>query len=211
MAKKTPPSSSPPAKAPTTPVDKGTKRKAAPAKAAPATPKASAPRKPRATAKAPPAKTAFQAWAAGGQASMDELVDHCVEGGHLAGFCKVRGFSYATVLRWIRADAERVKLYASAREDRGDVLAEEIQAISDEIEVEAQYQGENVTLGISASAVARNRLRVDARKWLAAKMKPRVYGDKLEHTGSVELTFEQRLLALNAAPVPEHAELPRDG
>ena len=31
-----------------------------------------------------------------------------------------------------------------------------------------------------ATAVARNRLRVDARKWLASKMAPKKYGDKLQ-------------------------------
>ena len=29
----------------------------------------------------------------------------------------------------------------------------------------------------------RSRLRVDTRKWLLAKVLPKVYGDKLQHTG----------------------------
>mgnify|MGYP000426269079 FL=1 len=37
-----------------------------------------------------------------------------------------------------------------------------------------------------STAVQRNRLRVDARKWLLSKMVPKKYGDKLvqEHTGA---------------------------
>lgn len=34
-----------------------------------------------------------------------------------------------------------------------------------------------------------SRLRVDARKWIASKLKPKKYGDKteVEHTGKVSL------------------------
>jgi hypothetical protein len=34
--------------------------------------------------------------------------------------------------------------------------------------------------------IARSRLRVDARKWVAAKLKPKKYADKItnEHTGA---------------------------
>jgi hypothetical protein len=31
-----------------------------------------------------------------------------------------------------------------------------------------------------STAVARNRLRVDARKWVAAKLLPKKYGDKVQ-------------------------------
>ena len=31
--------------------------------------------------------------------------------------------------------------------------------------------------------VSRSRLRVDTRKWVLSKMLPKVYGDKLQHTG----------------------------
>lgn len=29
----------------------------------------------------------------------------------------------------------------------------------------------------------RDRLRIDTRKWLASKLKPKKYGDKIEHSG----------------------------
>ena len=34
-----------------------------------------------------------------------------------------------------------------------------------------------------AVAVARNKLRIDTRKWILSKMLPREYGDKLELSG----------------------------
>jgi hypothetical protein len=47
-------------------------------------------------------------------------------------------------------------------------LADEIIAIADEPVLFAEQ-------------VARNRLRVDARKWMAGKLRPKRYGDKIEH------------------------------
>lgn len=104
----------------------------------------------------------------------------------MAGFCKERGLAYQTLSDWIYKDSDRAGMYARSREERADALADEIVSISDEQEVKANYNGEEVTLALDATAVARNRLRVDARKWAAAKLKPRVYGDKVtqEHTGA---------------------------
>lgn len=92
------------------------------------------------------------------------------------------------MLRWIRATPERASAYDRAREDRADVLADEMVAISDETSVITTIDEETgvVELKLDATAVARNRLRLDARKWVAAKLKPRSYGDKVtqEHVGA---------------------------
>ena len=104
----------------------------------------------------------------------------------MLGFCKLFDLAYTTMQEWIYEDPTRTARYVRAREERADVLADEIVSISDEKEVSANYNGENVTLALDATAVARNRLRVDARKWAASKLKPRVYGDKVvqEHIGA---------------------------
>lgn len=117
--------------------------------------------------------------------AIDDLCGYIATGGHLAGFCRERGLLYTSVSDWIYNNPERSVMYARAREERAEVLADEIVAISDEAEVEARYNGDDVKLALDATAVARNRLRVDARKWAASKLKPRVYGDKVtqEHTG----------------------------
>lgn len=108
----------------------------------------------------------------------------------MAGFCQERGLAYQTLSDWIYKDSTRSGMYARSREERADALADEIVAIADEKEVKANYNGEEVTLALDATAVARNRLRVDARKWAAAKLKPRVYGERVEtvHSGSMEIT-----------------------
>jgi hypothetical protein len=118
--------------------------------------------------------------------SIEDLCGYVAQGGHLAGFCRERGLLYTSVSDWIYGNPDRSVMYARAREERAEVLADEIVSISDEATVETTYEGEEVRLVLDATAVARNRLRVDARKWAASKLKPRKYGDKVtqEITGA---------------------------
>ncbi len=127
----------------------------------------------------------FRAWAdqPNGEA-MSELCQWVVEGGHLAGFCKSKGFAYVTVLDWIhvdKSDGGRSEMYAHAREDRADVLADEIIAIADD-GLNDTYQDEEGNVRTNQDVIARSKLRVDARKWAASKLKPRSYGDKMAVT-----------------------------
>lgn len=88
------------------------------------------------------------------------------------------GVSWATFVSWINAEPARVEQYTRAREAQADKFAEDIVDIADEVVLETRYDGEDVKLVMDSTAVARNRLRVDARKWLASKMAPKKYGDK---------------------------------
>lgn len=137
--------------------------------------------------------------------SIDEFMAFIAKGGHMAGWCGDRGINYTTMLKFVHADPSRSEMYARAREDRADVLVDEIVAISDEETIELKQTDAGTIALFDKTAVARNRLRVDARKWVAAKLRPRVYGDKLEVEGTVNhktLTDAEllgRLAALGAA------------
>ena len=100
------------------------------------------------------------------------------------------GESARTVLNWTKANPEFLTQYTRAREIGYLQLADAILNISDEIEIEAKYDGDGVRLELNATAVARNRLRVDTRKWMLSKMLPKIYGDKIEldHSGEVKFT-----------------------
>lgn len=82
---------------------------------------------------------------------------------------------YKTVMSWLQKEDGFLPKYERARESQADFLADEIVSIADGAD------------GESAEAVAKARLRVDARKWVAAKLKPKKYGDKLdvEHGGTI--------------------------
>ena len=96
----------------------------------------------------------------------------------------------STIFRWLASDKLFQDQYAKAREAQADVLFEEILDIADEAQTTTKVigQGEDAeeVITYDSVAVARNRLRVDARKWMAGKLRPKKYGEKLELSGSSE-------------------------
>jgi hypothetical protein len=74
---------------------------------------------------------------------------------------------------------ERLKLYARACEDRAELMADEILIISDNIggDMLILPDGREV---VDNAVIQRDKLRVDSRKWLLAKLHPKKYGDKIE-------------------------------
>ena len=89
-----------------------------------------------------------------------------------------------TVLGWLfRKDRQLegfAQRYANAREAQAEVWADELVDISD------PPSGNETDDSV---AVNRARLRVDTRKWVASKLLPHRYGDRIEHahTGSVSV------------------------
>jgi hypothetical protein len=95
----------------------------------------------------------------------------------------------STFFRWLDSSEQLRNNYAQAREAQADFHASEIVAISDEVEVCQVVTPDGVIdFKLDAVAVARNRLRIDARKWVAAKMLPKKYGDRLEIDGNTTVT-----------------------
>lgn len=102
----------------------------------------------------------------------------------LVKICRADEFpGLTTVYRWLSENAEFREMYARAREDQADTLADEIIEISDDGSNDT-YQTEDGEQ-VNHDVIARSRLRVDSRKWVAAKLRPRKYGEKLdlEHSG----------------------------
>ena len=118
--------------------------------------------------------------------SQDKADDICIaleDGLSLRKAAESVGESARTVLNWTKANPAFLTQYTRAREIGYRHLADEIIDISDEKEVQVRYDGEDTTLDLSPTAIARNRLRVDTRKWMLSKMLPKIYGDKLELSG----------------------------
>lgn len=66
--------------------------------------------------------------------------------------------------------------YDKAVQDRADKMADEILELSDQ-EMPAGLEG-----AMASAWVQQKRMQVDARKWIASKLKPRVYGDRIDMT-----------------------------
>jgi hypothetical protein len=119
-----------------------------------------------------------------------------MEGESLRAILKTDGMpASSTVFKWLSESRAFAEQYARAREAQADTLFDEILSIADE-EVtmvrrskhqptSGEDDGSEVEVAFDPTAVARNKLRVDARKWMAGKLRPKVYGDKVEnvHTG----------------------------
>lgn len=76
------------------------------------------------------------------------------------------------------SDDEKSKRYARACAVRADKIFDEVLDI-------AEHTGEDHTPFTGSNVVQRDKLRIDARKWVLSKLDPKRYGDKidLEHTG----------------------------
>ncbi|MDP3845942.1 MAG: hypothetical protein Q8R10_05895 [Pseudomonas sp.] len=93
--------------------------------------------------------------------------------------------SMTTVLRWLVDETKpEFRLhYAHAREAQADLLAGEILEIADDSSGDT-FTDKDGNTRLDREFVARARLRVDSRKWLASKLAPKKYGDRIEHAGT---------------------------
>lgn len=81
-----------------------------------------------------------------------------------------------TIYTWLRTQKAFADLYTRAKKDQVAALVDDILEISDDSSRDDK-ENDDGHLVFDAEWVARCRLRVDTRKWLAAKLVPRLYGD----------------------------------
>lgn len=110
-----------------------------------------------------------------------------------------------TIRRWLNDESkpEFYANYARAREERADKLAEEILEIADNGQND-KYIDEDGREKIDHEVVQRSKLRVDARKWLASKMAPKKYGEKIAIGGADGLGPVQSVVR----EIPRVVEMP---
>lgn len=96
--------------------------------------------------------------------------------------------SQTTVFRWLADEryASFREQYARAREAQADAIFDEILDIADDGTndwVDRKREDGSTDTVIDHEHVQRSKLRIDARKWMAGKLRPKVYGDKMALTG----------------------------
>ena len=95
--------------------------------------------------------------------------------------CVEVGISQRVLWNWLASDEELMRQYQRAKELCVDAYAEEIIEISDEGSRDT-YIDEKGREMVNREVIARAQLRIDARKWYAARLAPRKYGDKIPVT-----------------------------
>lgn len=118
----------------------------------------------------------------------DAICDEIAIGRSVLQICEDKDFpGERTVYRWLEQHEEFRQKYARAREFQAEHYAAQIVALAD-TPVEARKVvikpdgSEEITIG---DAVERTKVQIDARKWYAARLNPKKYGDKVqnEHSG----------------------------
>ena len=105
-----------------------------------------------------------------------------------------------TVFRWLRTDDEFCHQYERAKAEAADFLAEEMIEIADDGTndyMEALGDDAGIAYRYNGEHVQRSRLRIDARKWIASKLKPKKYGDKTIHSGDEDATLFPKEVNVN--------------
>ena len=103
------------------------------------------------------------------EAQRAELLDRIATGESLRSICRSKHMpGKSEVFRVLAVDEVLRDQYARAREQQADAIFDEILDIADQSTPETVQQA---------------RLQIDARKWMAGKLRPKKYGDKLELSG----------------------------
>jgi hypothetical protein len=114
------------------------------------------------------------------------------EGESLNKICKDEGMpDKATVFRWLASDASFCDKYARARELQAETQFDELIDIVDqppELSYVTDKNGELVEVKFDSSYVQWMKLRVDTRKWTAARMAPKKYGEQKQAEQTQDLT-----------------------
>ena len=132
----------------------------------------------------------------------DKICESIADGLSLRTICKDENMpSRATVFKWLNDIDGFSNQYARAREEQAETMADEIVGIVDDAsepliidDVPMMVDGKPVMV-TSQVSIAHARLKMDARKWVAAKLKPKKYGDKLDVEANVTLNPIGELLS----------------
>lgn len=104
----------------------------------------------------------------------EDICEGLCRGRSLRTLAKDLGFSYSNCMRWLNQDATFAEQYARAREIQADYFVDEILEIADEPPQITQNGA------VDSAWVARQNMRIQARKWLASKLRPKKYADRTD-------------------------------
>lgn len=122
----------------------------------------------------------------------DLICEKLTEGLSLRQICAEDGMPHAgTVCRWLAKNETFCKQYALAREAQAELYADEMVDISDDGSNDwmekKDAEGNSIGWRENGEAIRRSALRIDTRKWIAARLLPKKYGEKIAVGGSKDM------------------------
>lgn len=123
----------------------------------------------------------------------DEICERIAEGESLRRICLSDHLpNRKTIFHWLLNDTHPgfCDQYRKAREMQAENFADEMNDIADDGSNDymenVDDQGAVIGYKLNGEHIQRSKLRIDTRKWIASKLKPKKYGDKLELSGDAE-------------------------
>lgn len=98
----------------------------------------------------------------------DQICRWVGAGKSLNKYCQQFGMGVETIYRWLRTEDIFRERYSQAHLDRADLLADQVLDMLDELDPE----------DLSLEKLALAKLKVETRKWMAAKLKPGRWGEQ---------------------------------
>lgn len=94
----------------------------------------------------------------------DEICERIADGESLRAICRDAAMpNKSTVFRWLATNKGFQDQYATSKEEQAESHADDLKDIAD-----------------NCTDPQKARLQIDVRKWIASKLKPKKYGDKME-------------------------------
>jgi hypothetical protein len=107
-----------------------------------------------------------------------------------------------TIFDWLEDHEEFSKQYARARRVQAEVCADEIIELADTpnigVRIKDGPKGREVVRGDN---VERSKLRVDARKWNAAKLLPKKYGNEPQDAEQLQKGNDELARVIRMGPI----------
>jgi len=125
----------------------------------------------------------------------DTILERIAAGESLRAVCRNNEIPVApsTFVLWCNEDPVLAEQYARAMEARADAMFDEMMEIADTpVEGKRVEQSEETYKEIREDMLGHRRLQVDVRKWALARMAPKKYGDKIDHSVSGQIAVINR-------------------
>ncbi len=131
----------------------------------------------------------------------DEICSQLANGDSMRTVCKPGSMpDKATLFRWIRTKEDFRDQYTRAKQESADALTDEMIDIADDASNDWMKHHDKDNEGWKANGdhIQRSRLRIETRKWLSSKLKPKKYGEKVQQEitgpdgGPLEITEVRR-------------------
>lgn len=116
------------------------------------------------------------------QEIMDRICEQLSDGKSLRKICLADDMpGQTTVFKWLANDESFAKQYAHAREAQADAIFDECLDIADDATNDFMDDKDGKDGEYNGDHVQRTRIRIDTRKWMAGKLRPKKYGDAMLH------------------------------